>query len=186
MTLKAISALEWSWKYCNFAKFFLKVDDDVFVNPFQLIEFLDSGSQFNSITGEVFQNREPVRDKASKYYVDKFQYQGDMYPDFNTGPSYIFTNDVVKVLYETALNQSFFKLEDVLITGVVAQMIGARRIHNPKFLNNFSQDRISRCELSRIITMHSVYLFNRFEMWKMIMQGELWCKKRKKGLISRY
>ena len=41
LTLKTQMGLEWAAKYCDF-QFVMKTDDDVFVNPYRLMDYLGS------------------------------------------------------------------------------------------------------------------------------------------------
>ena len=41
LTLKTIMGFKWSSKYCSNAKFIMKLDDDVVVNTFDLLNYLN-------------------------------------------------------------------------------------------------------------------------------------------------
>lgn len=104
-----------------------------------------------TIWGRLAHGWRPIRQHNSKYYVSRAQYAGRVYPDFCTGPAYLMTRSAVIPLYEAALGRDFdvdddgggnrtsaaadtttkntvpyLKLEDVYLTGVVAERLTRR------------------------------------------------------------
>lgn len=41
LTLKTIMGMKWASKYCSGAKFFLKIDDDMTLNTYKLLKYLE-------------------------------------------------------------------------------------------------------------------------------------------------
>lgn len=100
-----------------------------------------------TIWGRLAHGWRPIRTPSSKYFVSKTQYVGRVFPDFCTGPAYLMTRAAVVPLYEGALGRDYdleeeqedgtkpmpreqhtpyLKLEDVYLTGVVAERLGRR------------------------------------------------------------
>ena len=52
---------------------------------------------------------------TSKHFVDKETFSAKYYPDFLTGPAYLFTRDIIELLFESTLKSPFLYLEDVII-----------------------------------------------------------------------
>ena len=60
LTLKTQTGLEWASKYCDF-EFLLKADDDVFVNPYNRLDYLGKPELYGKVSGtrlEPFSGRE--------------------------------------------------------------------------------------------------------------------------------
>ena len=80
LTLKNIILWNWFVENCFQADFVLKMDSDMFLNPFRftdLIENLHDKQKDLSITGFVFPGelRKPIRDPQSKFYIPKDLYE---------------------------------------------------------------------------------------------------------------
>uniref|UniRef100_A0ABD2W8T5 Hexosyltransferase n=1 Tax=Trichogramma kaykai TaxID=54128 RepID=A0ABD2W8T5_9HYME len=175
LTLKTISMLEWVDNYCSEVRYILKTDDDMFINVPRLMSFIGKHRRDrNVIFGKVAKKWKPVRNKSSKYYVSPQKYRSPFYPDFCTGPAYLMSNDVINKLYEGALNETFLKLEDVFVTGIVASKLGVRRVHANEFLNR--KISYSPCNVQRGISIHMVKYGEQFDLWKKLLDGKTKCK----------
>lgn len=175
LTFKTISILEWINVYCHKVDFILKTDDDMFINVPRLLLFLSKHQRDkNIIFGRLAKNWKPIRNKKNKYYVSMAQYKLPVFPDFTTGPAYLFSKDIVPNLYKQALNQTFLPLEDVFITGIVAQSLGIKRVQAQGFLNT----RISYapCNVQKGISIHKVHYGEQFDLWKKLLDGKSNCK----------
>lgn len=175
LTLKTISTLEWVDTYCSEVRFVLKTDDDMFINVPRLVSFINKHRKDkNVIFGKVARKWKPVRNKSSKYFVSLAQYKPTFYPDFCTGPAYLMSSDVVHNLHEAALNETFLKLEDVFVTGIVASKLSVRRVHANEFLNR--KISYSPCNVQRGISIHMVKYSEQFDLWKKLLDGKVKCK----------
>lgn len=54
LTLKSVMALKWADQYCSDLRYFMKADDDIFINVPRLLAFLDEQRQTTPsfVTGE--------------------------------------------------------------------------------------------------------------------------------------
>lgn len=175
LTLKTISMLEWVTTFCHRTKFLLKVDDDVFINVPKLLEFTECHLEYKRrIFGRLLQRVQPVRRKDTKYFVSRQQFPGHFFPDFVTGPAYLITGDLVRELFEASLRHPFLPLEDVYVTGIVAQEVKARLRHLPQLLNR--KIRYDTCVLRKYISIHRVKFNKQLHLWKKIMNKDIKCR----------
>ncbi|KAJ8664956.1 hypothetical protein QAD02_006618 [Eretmocerus hayati] len=175
LTLKTMSTLEWVDTYCSEVKFVLKTDDDMFINVPRLLAFIyKHKADTNVIFGKVAKRWKPVRSKTSKYYISPAQYRPPFYPDFCTGPAYLMSSDVVSKLYINSLQETFLKLEDVFMTGIVASKLGIKRSHASEFHNK--KISYSPCNVQRAISIHMVKYSEQFDLWKKLLDGKTKCK----------
>ncbi|PVD23182.1 hypothetical protein C0Q70_16445 [Pomacea canaliculata] len=82
LTLKTLSGFHWLLKNCPNIRFFLKVDDDVWMNVPTLLNLLqtkDTELQ-TAIGGTCFHKIEPIRNNASKWYASFESYPHPHYP----------------------------------------------------------------------------------------------------------
>ncbi|XP_017879349.1 beta-1,3-galactosyltransferase 5-like [Ceratina calcarata] len=175
LTLKTISTLEWVDSYCSKVKFLLKTDDDMFINVPRLQAFTARHvKDKNVIFGRLAKKWKPIRNKKSKYYVSQAQFKRAIFPDFTTGPAYLLSSDIVRKLYDAALDQTYLKLEDVFVTGIVADKLGIKRTHANEFLNK--KISYSACNVQRSISIHMVKYSEQFDLWKKLLDGKSKCK----------
>ncbi|XP_046425582.1 beta-1,3-galactosyltransferase 5-like [Neodiprion fabricii] len=175
LTLKTISALEWVQEYCGKVKFFLKTDDDMFINVPRLLSFVNKHSKSrNVIFGRLARRWKPIRNKKSKYYVSHSQYKSERFPDFTTGPAYLLSSDVVPKLYVESLKQTYLKLEDVFTTGIVAHKLGIKRYQANEFFNK--RIPFNPCNIQRSVSIHMVKYSEQFDLWKKLLDGKSKCK----------
>lgn len=66
----------------------------------------------------------PFRNQFSKYYASNEEYFPSVYPDYLMG-TYLISGSAIHDLYKKALEQIFFKIEDIFVTGMVAPLVNA-------------------------------------------------------------
>ena len=123
LTYKSIMGLHWVTNYCDKTRFVLKTDDDVMVNIYKLIHFLQEiDSRHSNNSKFLFCNIEgegtgvlPIRNERSKFYIDNKEYSPGVYPPFCHGPGYFFSYDVARRLYESTKQVPLVRFEDVFM-----------------------------------------------------------------------
>lgn len=174
LTLKTVSMLEWADTHCPRVAFLLKTDDDMFINVERLLILAGKRDPAErAIYGRLAKKWKPIRNARSKYYVSRQQYKPAVFPDFTTGPAYLVSRSVIGELYHAALSRTYFKLEDVFMTGIVAHYINVRRVHVNEFLNK----RVSfhPCNVQKGISIHMVHASEQFDLWKKLLDGRTKC-----------
>ena len=148
LTLKMQMGLEWASKYCEF-QYLLKADDDVFVNPYLLIDYLRKPDtpKAKLYTGNCWHGAIPYRE--GRYEVSVEDYNRTTYPDFCAGPAYLLSSDMVHKLVEMFdVSKKHFKLEDVYI-GLLVEKMGDVKVRPHPFF------RQSECRFtSETFTQH--------------------------------
>ncbi|KAH8271106.1 hypothetical protein KR018_011895, partial [Drosophila ironensis] len=173
LTLKTISLLEWAHRRCPYAKYVLKTDDDVFINVGQLLSFIDKNEANRTIFGQRIDGARPVRNYASKYYVSTRHYPASTFPSFTSGPAYLLTGDIVHELYKQSLRMTYLHLEDVYITGIVAEMLGIERVHGKQFAN--LRAKFQTCLVRKRISFHDIAPYEQFKLWQKLFDKSIEC-----------
>jgi hypothetical protein len=83
LTMKTVMGLKWVSIYCSNAKFTMKIDDDVVVNPALVLDYLSKVK--NNVTTNTFLCKQLVqkpvkRDPLNKFYLSKQYFFPDQYP----------------------------------------------------------------------------------------------------------
>ncbi|XP_072144167.1 beta-1,3-galactosyltransferase 1-like [Dermacentor andersoni] len=131
LTLKSVFLLKWAFMYCSRAQFLLKTDDDVFVNVDNLVRFLLALRNGKRRTGpfvvsHMRRNTTAERGLAHKNYLPQSVFANDNLPLYGSGTAYVMSCDAVRPLFTEALVTPFLYVEDVFITGLVAQKVCAQ------------------------------------------------------------
>ena len=94
---------------------------------------------------------------VKKWHVPGYMYNGNIYPSYLSGGSgYLISRSAAECIYKTAPKVPYFHLEDVYITGFVAQACGINRLDNVGFTpdkKNFENDK-------DIVTHHNCGAFS--------------------------
>ena len=190
LTLKTIAAFDWARQFCPEADFLLKTDDDMFIHMKRLLsttKHLRSStlSPNGIIVGNVAAGWKPVRNPQSKYFITQEQYEETSYPPFVTGPSYLISRPAFDLLQQAAMNRPFFHLEDVFITGIVAESVDVPRRLAVEFRNNATPipTRFLACTLTKTISIHKVKPEEQLELSEMAKNPQ--CGKKHKNLNYR-
>ena len=133
LTLKTQMGLEWASKYCDF-HYLLKTDDDVFVNPYLLMDYLRKPDTPTTklYTGTCYHGLMPRRE--GKYVVSVEEYNRTRYPDYCPGSGYALSSDMVHKLVEMFdVGKKPFKIEDVYIGLLVERMGDVKARRHPSF-----------------------------------------------------
>lgn len=169
LTLKTEMGLEWAAKYCDF-QFLLKADDDVFVNPYRLMDYLGNPDtpKTKLYLGYVRHNRRPHR--GGKYGVTMKDYNKTRYPDFCSGLAYVLSSDLVHKLVPLFDVNKPLKLEDVFIGTLVEKLgVTAARHHQ-----GFRPLQFGPCKYySDIIAYHRASINCMDELFNLVMKERL-------------
>ena len=162
LTLKTLATFSWAKQFCPQADFILKTDDDMFVQVKRLL-FTARGLRKalagqSMIVGNLATGWEPVRNPLSKYFITEAQFSGVHYPPFVTGPSYLISRQAADLIFKTSMDMPFFHLEDVFLTGIVAEEVNVPRRMATEFRNNANPipSAFLGCTLLRTISIHKV------------------------------
>ncbi|EDW64742.2 uncharacterized protein Dvir_GJ20815 [Drosophila virilis] len=131
LTYKHVMALKWFHTRCKPAQLLIKVDDDIYLNTPQLLQHLrlpfSTDSVFEQTPSEnllmcaIRYRDRVIRSYSSKWRVSFWEYSGRYYPPFCPGFAVFYSSDVVRRLYVAAQRSSFFRLDDVFVTGLLSK-----------------------------------------------------------------
>jgi beta-1,3-galactosyltransferase 2 len=163
LTLKTIFGLKWMSLYCQSARFLMKVDDDIVVNTYLLLNYFQSNLPTQAtMFGRVYDKAYPFRNKDYKWYVSYEEYAGDFYPTFCAGKAYLMTNDLTSKMVESTKFVKPFIFEDVYV-GMLAEYlkISFKKIAEFMFFNDYFKKEKAMFVLTNNL--------NEFEhVWKII------------------
>lgn len=142
VTYKHTMGMKYFIYHCPKARYVLKVDDDIVVNTPKLVDFLhDKISYYGArkmILCDTVHHARALKSSRAKWRISFEGYPHKHYPTYCQGKAIIYSPDVVLSLYKQAqLDKSYFSLDDVFYTGIMAEKIGFRGHSNIGHLMNF-------------------------------------------------
>ena len=137
LTIKSLSMLKWFSDNCGkHVRYLMKVDDDVYVNLFELYNLVQENTKINMLTGFIHCGVRPMT--HGKWYAPPYMLNGSIdgptYPNYIAGPAYVMSNTTAEILYRISMLVPAFHLEDVFVTGILPQFYN--KLLYKKDLNN--------------------------------------------------
>ncbi len=163
LTLKTIMALQWYRKSCQYVKFFMKTDDDMFINTFALLDYLNNirKSYTRVMIGCCYTHGGYVHRKIQhKWFVSLQQFQGKMYPPYCAGTGYVLSGQVALDVAHIMDSIPNIPIEDAYVGICINQLPYKVAIHNLGNHFNINLNQIKRKEVkakirnSQIFTLH--------------------------------
>lgn len=146
LTHKAVFWLRWVTEYCPNVDHLIKVDDDIFVNTFRVFEVInqtrDTDRKIFCKLRPAFTNRLP---RSGKWKLEEEDFKNfTHYPfPFSNGFFVIFSGKLIPELYKAAGFTPFFWLDDVFLTGILAENAGG--ITHVDLMNNITFFESTAC-----------------------------------------
>ncbi len=151
MTLKSLLDLKWVTQFCPKAKYFLKSDDDMIINFPHLFNILSSMNFSNSIMGPLNVGSRTMR--GGKWKLTREEYPFYYLPMYESGSAYVISADVVQSLYDSASHVPMIFIDDVYITGILAEVLGIKHVRQSGFAY-WTSKRPTACEIveNKVVT----------------------------------
>ncbi|XP_078506539.1 beta-1,3-galactosyltransferase 5-like [Lissotriton helveticus] len=157
LILKTLMGFQWVSEYCPRAEYIMKVDSDVFVNVWRLVQLLMAAIDlpFPLYTGSIHLSVEPIRNPLSKFYVSWAEYPDDVFPPYCPSWSYIVSGELAPALLAIAPFMPPLKLEDVFV-GLCLEQLDVEPTtlgYRGYFLENVGHDV---CLYRSLVSSHGV------------------------------
>uniref|UniRef100_A0A915MP36 Hexosyltransferase n=1 Tax=Meloidogyne javanica TaxID=6303 RepID=A0A915MP36_MELJA len=131
--LKIYVALQWQQIFCSTAQYILKTDDDTIVDFDRLLWWIDNdfGDRVSNYPAAVFggmiKRSSPIRNANHRWYVSPIDFPHPIFPHYTNGPTYLLTSKAVQAIMNLTENVHAFPIEDVLYTGVLANLANVKK-----------------------------------------------------------
>ncbi len=184
LTLKQILFLEWMERNCPKVHFLLNGDDDIFANPSNMVEYLQSiknndGSK-HLFAGHLIQNVGPIREPWSKYYIPVQVQESESYPPYCGGGGFILSGYTASVIYNMSKSIDILPIDDVFM-GMCMAKAGLGPISHMGvklvglYLSSKTKDGYDPCYYREVLLVHRFLSAELFLMWRRIHDPNLKC-----------
>lgn len=129
LTRKMLIALRWTAMYCSEIDFFLKADEDVFVNVPLLVRTLKRKPY--SIKGAIYGhiNKRSSVKRTGKWEVGWKEFPLLFYPTYASGNSYVISGNIVPRMFMVSEYYPYMPIEDAFVTGILARVVEANHVN---------------------------------------------------------
>lgn len=179
LTVKEVLFLEWIQNRCPGARYIFKGDDDVFVNTFQILNFLKGLSEPKAkdlFVGDVITNAGPHRDKKVKYFIPESMYVGT-YPPYAGGGGYLYSGDIAARLYDVSQSVALYPIDDVY-TGMCLKKLGLAPEKHKSFRTFDIEEkyRSNPCAYKSLMLVHPRTPQEMIKIWAWLTKPDLTCQ----------
>uniref|UniRef100_A0A1Y1M0V1 Hexosyltransferase n=1 Tax=Photinus pyralis TaxID=7054 RepID=A0A1Y1M0V1_PHOPY len=140
LTYKHLMGLKWAAASCQRVKYVIKMDDDIVVNVYKLLQLLHTIKLPKKLlAGYLLSGMTPIRESSNKWYIrlDEFKYPS--YPTFLSGWFYVTNPNTVQSLVKESTKVPYFWVDDVYITGLLAQKSQVRHYNIGQYFTVHSE-----------------------------------------------
>ncbi|XP_054977968.1 UDP-GlcNAc:betaGal beta-1,3-N-acetylglucosaminyltransferase 7 [Sorex araneus] len=183
LTLKETHFLKWLDIYCPRVQFVFKGDDDVFVHPGNVLEFLAGRRpQEDLFVGDVLRHARPIRRKDNKYYIPVSLYGKASYPPYAGGGGFLMAGGLARRLHGACDSLELYPIDDVFL-GMCLQVLGVQPTAHEGFKTfGISRNRHSRmntepCFFRSMLVVHKLLPQDLLAMWRLV-HSNLTCAHR--------
>ncbi|KAM4630172.1 beta-1,3-galactosyltransferase 1-like [Polymixia lowei] len=151
LTIKTMVMLEWLDSQCSSASYAMKIDSDMFLNVYNLVNMLLKAPKEKYMTGLVAHGAAVLRDPHSKWYLPAEVFPESQYPRYALGLGYVLSLDLPRKLVEASRHVKAVYIEDVYL-GLCMRYLDIPPT-NPPDWNQFHVVPLpySRCGYSKLI-----------------------------------
>ncbi|XP_054836434.1 beta-1,3-galactosyltransferase 1-like [Eublepharis macularius] len=167
LTLKTLMGMEWVTRFCPNATYVMKADSDIFLNVGYLVSKLlqpHLPPKKDYMTGYIYRNTGPLRDKAYKWYVPREVYPNDTYPPYCGGPGYVLSGDLAKKVFQVAQTIPVINMEDSFM-GICLYTLGIEVTESPWGLFHVFKVDYEKCRFSELVVVHHYSPEELLQIW---------------------
>ncbi|KAF5887732.1 UDP-GlcNAc:betaGal beta-1,3-N-acetylglucosaminyltransferase 7-like [Clarias magur] len=186
LTLKEVNFLRWFNIYCTHIPFIFKGDDDVFVNPLNLVDLIDfrreEGKVSDLFVGDTISKAIPIRNRQSKYYIPKELFDAP-YPPYVGGGGFLMSSQLARRFYAVSESVTLFPIDDVFL-GICLQKLGLAPERHPGFKTfgivkrKVSPMNSNPCFYRHLIVVHKLSPEELLKMWDTVYNTKLTCARK--------
>ncbi|XP_034989436.1 UDP-GlcNAc:betaGal beta-1,3-N-acetylglucosaminyltransferase 7 [Zootoca vivipara] len=182
LTLKEVHFLKWFSIYCDHVRYIFKGDDDVYVSPSNILEFLQDQKADNLFVGDVLFKARPIRKKENKYYIPSALYNKNVYPPYAGGGGFVMDGPLAKKLHRVSESLELYPIDDVYL-GMCLEVLKVTPVAHAGFKtfgivkNKNSKMNKEPCFYQSMLVVHKLLPSELVAMWDLV-HSNLTCSRK--------
>jgi beta-1,3-galactosyltransferase 1 len=137
LTYKSIMTWRWIKHNCMHARYFVKIDDDLFANTPALIAYLHNPTRFNpprpSFSCLVWINMDVLRDPQNKYFMSVKEWPEKYYLPYCSGMAFVMTSELPAMLYDLSFTTDMLWIDDANVGVLAARNKHIKFVSSPNY-----------------------------------------------------
>lgn len=187
LTWKALMSLRFVKEYCNHVQYIISTDDDVLINLWEVVRMLTDYEKLTkskeslekTIFCYVIRHAKVVRDPKHRWYQSRLEVPTNYYPTYCSALVIIIPSPLVMKLFDACKNESFNRIDDYFLTGVLGNKAGSIFVDISKKAYNHEYKPDRKAFLSKRIYFQTTATIEQAEeMWNELKRGYEVRKKR--------
>ena len=163
LTLLSILTYNWTDYYCSHIQYYIRVDNDMWFNPYTYIKDILSSPRNYSILGYLISSGHPIRSSSSRYYLPYRIYPRDTFPPYMSGCFLTLTGDVLPVIVKASANLGPLLYFDDVFLGQVAEKKGIALV--PLNISKISFGPVPYLFFKDLWAVHRISPVDRIALW---------------------
>lgn len=182
LTLKEVNFLKWLTIYCDNVRYVFKGDDDVFVSPDNILEYLGDQKRGDLFAGDVLFKARPIRKKENKYYIPNALYSKTHYPPYAGGGGFIMDSPLAQRLHKVSETLELYPIDDVFL-GMCLEVLKVTPVAHTGFKtfgivkNKNSRMNKEPCFFQNMLVVHKLLPPELLRMWDLV-HSNLTCSRK--------
>ncbi|XP_029469574.1 N-acetyllactosaminide beta-1,3-N-acetylglucosaminyltransferase 3 isoform X2 [Rhinatrema bivittatum] len=183
LTLKQVLFYQWLEEKCPGARFIFNGDDDVFVNTFNVVQYLlglPGDGHHHLFVGQLIVNVGPIRETWSKYYVPEQITKSKSYPSYCAGGGILMSGFTSHAIYQASLSIELFPIDDVYLGMCLVKAgltpdshMGMRTVGVQ--IPSSKLEAFDPCYYKELLMVHRFVPYEMLVMWQAIREPNLIC-----------
>ncbi|XP_054839496.1 UDP-GlcNAc:betaGal beta-1,3-N-acetylglucosaminyltransferase 7 [Eublepharis macularius] len=182
LTLKEVHFLKWLNIYCDRIRYIFKGDDDVFVSPNNILEYLEDQKATDLFVGDVLYKARPIRKKENKYYIPNALYSKPHYPPYAGGGGFVMDGLLAQKLHKVSETLELYPIDDVFL-GMCLEILKVTPVAHAGFKtfgivkNKNSRMNKEPCFYQSMLVVHKLLPPELLQMWDLV-HSNLTCSRK--------
>ncbi|XP_077204197.1 UDP-GlcNAc:betaGal beta-1,3-N-acetylglucosaminyltransferase 7 [Paroedura picta] len=182
LTLKEVNFLKWLGIYCDNVRYVFKGDDDVFVSPDNILEYLEDQKRRDLFAGDVLYKARPIRKKENKYYIPSALYSKTHYPPYAGGGGFVMDSPLAQKLHKVSESLELYPIDDVFL-GMCLEVLKVTPVAHAGFKtfgivkNKNSKMNKEPCFFQSMLVVHKLLPPELLRMWDLV-HSNLTCSRK--------
>lgn len=136
-TLKTMSSMRWTVKYCPHASYILLIDDDYYLSLKNLLKFINNVTDYDPgqrylYAGFVFPSSRPMRHLPSKWFVSLDEWPYNRYPPYVSAGAILLSRQTLRDMFWVSFFTKHFRFDDIYVA-ILAHKLQVQPTHSEEF-----------------------------------------------------
>ncbi|XP_030074428.1 N-acetyllactosaminide beta-1,3-N-acetylglucosaminyltransferase 3 [Microcaecilia unicolor] len=192
LTLKQVLFHQWMEEMCPGVRFIFNGDDDVFVNTYNVVQYLvglPSTNNSHLYVGQLIFNVGPIRETWSKYYVPEQITKSNSYPPYCGGGGILMSGFTFHAIYQASLDIELFPIDDVYL-GMCLDKAGLAPASHMGMstvgvsIPSSKLEAFDPCYYKELLMVHRFIPYEMLVMWQALQEPNLVCGQMNKVYVG--